>query len=278
MEEGTKDCDWDQIFETPIDPSLANTTTNPLVTEYENPNYGSSRVWCDAIAYRAFPTYTLNTAVSANPLWLVSLNKLPAATDKNFNKTSIAVSPDWVLAAWSVANNGTVDRSREIGKEFARVLPSAFEPFNETAPDPDQLEFVFIHLYSVAQSLSLINYDYSDDQVSLSAAAKAKDKSQPVLTTWATLRLWAYGLSGRTPKLGVAVAILGCVCVLMRLILAVSLRIKHEHGVVELFVAALEHPPTQEFVNLDDEAKMAKVRYILQDGDGRPKFVSRESA
>lgn len=275
MEEGGKDCDWDQIFETPIDPNLANATTNPLVTEHQSPKYGSSRVWCDAIAYSAFPTYTLNTAVSANPLWLVSLNKLPVETDKNFNKTPIAVSPDWVLAAWSVANNGTVDRSREIGKELARVVPSAFEPFNETAPDPDQLEFVFVHLYSLAQSLSMINYNYSDDQVSLSAAAKAKDKSQPVFTTWATLRVWAYGLSGRTPKLGVAVSILGCVCVLLRLILAVSLGIKHEHGVVELFVAALEHQPTQEFDSLYDEAKMAKVRYIMQDGHGRPKFVSK---
>ena len=274
IEEGAKDCDWDQIFETPIDPSLANATINPLVTEHENPNYGSSRVWCDAIAYSAFPTYTLDTAASVNPFWLVSLNKLPVATDKNFNKTPIAVSPDWVLAAWSVANNGTVDRSREIGKELARVVPSVFEPFNETAPDPDQLEFFFIHLYSLAQSLSFINYNYSDDQASLSAAAKAKDKSQPVLTTWATLRVWAYGLSGRTPKLGVAVSILGCVCVLLRLILAVCLRIKHEHGVVELFVAALEHQPTREFDDLHDEAKMAKVRYIMQDGHGRPKFVS----
>ena len=274
MKEGAKDCDWDQIFETPIDPNLANGTTNPLVIEYEIPNYGSSRVWCDAIAYSAFPTYTLDTAASANPLWLVSLDKLPAETDKNFNKTPIAVSPDWVLAAWSVANNGTVDRSREIGKELARVAPSAFEPFNETFLDPDQWEFVFIHFYSLAQSLSLINYEYSDDKASLSAAVKAKDKSQPVFATWATLRVWAYGLSGRTPKLGVAVSILGCGCVLLRLILAVSLRIKHEHGVVELLVAALEHQPTQEFDDLHDEAKMAKVRYIMQGGHGRPKFVS----
>ena len=274
MEDGAKDCDWDQIFETSIDPILANATTNPLVTEYGNPIYGSSRVWCDAIAYSAFPTYTLNTALSANPLRLVSLNKLPSATDKNFNTTPIAISPDWILAAWSVANNGTVDRSREIGKELARVAPPVFEPFNETVQYRKQWEFLFIHLYTLTQSFSLIDYDYSDDQASLSAAAKAKDKSQPVLTTWTTLRVWAYGLSGRTPKLGVAVSILGCVCVLLRLILAVSLRIKHEHGVVELFVAALEHQPTQEFDDLRDEAKMAKMRYVIQDGHGRPKLVS----
>ncbi|KAG7006895.1 hypothetical protein G7Y79_00012g032310 [Physcia stellaris] len=277
MQEDAQDCDWDSIFNVPLDLDLRNTSVNALVTEHESPLNGSSRIWCEAIVYNAFPTYTLDTTAATNPLSLVVLNHLPAETDKSFNKTPIAVSPDWVLAAWSVANNGTVDRSREIGKELARVIPSLIGVAEMDEPTSDQLEFIFLHLYTMSQTLSLINYSSSNDTAAMDAAAKAKDKGRPVLNTWTTLRVWAYGLSGRTAKLGVVVTMMGCVCVLLRLFLSVSLRIRHEHTTVELFVAALEHQPTREFDNLDDEAKMAKVRYIMQDGHGRPKFISERA-
>ena len=277
MQEDVQDCDWDSVFNAPLDLDLRNASVNALVTEHESPLNGSSRIWCEAVVYNAFPTYTLDATAATNPQSLVILNHLPAETDKSFNKTPIAISPDWVLAAWSVANNGTVDRSREIGKELARVIPSVFEMMETDYPDPNQLEFILLHLYSMSQTLSLINYNSTNDTAAVTAAAKAKDKGQPVLNTWATLRVWAYGLSGRTPKMGVAVAIMGCVCVLLRLLLSVSLRIRHEHSTVELFVAALEHQPTREFDNLDDETKMAKVRYIMQDGHGRPKFISERA-
>ena len=275
MKPESKSCDWEAIFNTAVDPALTNTTTNALITEYRMPEQDSSTtIWCEAFVYSSFPTYSLDTAGSANPLLLTKMNKLPSETDKNFNKTTIPYSPDWVLAAWSVTNSSTVDPNRQIGKELARVIPNMLVPYNDTSTDPNQEEFYFIYLYSMAQSLSFVNYYYTEDPVAVTAAAKAKDKSQPVFHTWATLRVWAYGLSGRTPKLGVAVAIAGCICVLLRLILSSALRIRHELSTVELFVAALEHHPTQEFDNVDDEAKMAKVRYIMQDGEKRPRFVS----
>lgn len=277
MQEDARDCDWDSMFDVPLDPDLRNTSVNALVTEHESPLYGSSRIWCEAIVYNAFPTYTLDTTAAINPLSLVILNHLPVETEKGFNETAIAISPDWVLAAWSVANNGTVDRSREIGKELARVIPSLIGMVEGDETDHDQLEFILLYLCSMSQTLSLIDYRFSNGTAAFHAAVKEKDKGQRVLHTWATLRVWAYGLSGRTPILGVAVAIMGCVCVLLRLLLSVSWGIRHEHSTVELFVAALEHQPTREFDDLDDEAKMAKVRYIMQDGHGRPKLVSERA-
>lgn len=266
MQDDARNCDWDDIFTKDLDTDLRNSSINVFVTEYSNPLHTDVPVWCEAVVYSSFPTYSVNTRFSSNPLLLVNMGNLPVETDKNFNKTPIAVDPDWVLAAWSVAENGTVDRSRAAGKEMARLLTAFYDgfTFDDFYTNYDVMGMTFLYLYSMAQSLSLIDYSYSDDHVALEAAAKAKNKSQPVFKTWATMRVWAYGISGRTPKLGVAVAIMGCVCVLLRLVLSISLRIRHEHSTVELFVAALEHHPNQEFDGLDNESKMAKVRYVLQ--------------
>lgn len=281
MYENAADCDWDQLFEAELDTDLKNSTTNTLISEHANPLHKKSRFWCETIVYTAFPTYTVNTAESVNPLMLVNMNHLPMETDENFNRTPIVVHPDWVLAAWSVANNGTVNHSREVGKELARLVASSYgsfyeeTPSNENTVNYDAVELVFLYLYSTAQSLSLIDYSYTNDTSSLAAAAQARLEGQPVFSKWATLRVWAYGLNGRTTKLGVVIAIIGCVCVLLRLVLAVSLGIKHEHSTLELYVAALEHHPTGGFDELNDDATMAKVRYIMQDGEKRPNFVSK---
>ncbi|KAL8823637.1 MAG: hypothetical protein Q9191_005678 [Dirinaria sp. TL-2023a] len=280
LDDDSAPCDWDQIFDTALDPELRNTSVNPLVTEYFSPLYAVGqfvdiRLYCDAIVYSSFPTYSVDTSATANPLHLANMNGLPTEDDKHFNATPLAVNPDWVLAAWSVANNGTVDSSRLIGREMARVVGSNYDLTTSFGDDPipeDTEEFAFLHIYSITQSLSLIDYDYTNDTTPFTS--KSLNQAQPVFKKWATLRVWAYGLSDRTPKLGVVVSILGCLCVLARLGLALALRIRHEHSTVELFVAALEHHPTHEFDNLDDEAKMAKVRYILDDASGKPRFIS----
>lgn len=278
LEDDSGPCDWDQIFDTALDPQLRNTSVNPLVTEYFSPLYAvdgfvDTRIYCDAIVYNSFPTYSVDTSQTANPLQLATMNGLPSEDDKRFNTTPIAVNPDWVLAAWSVENNGTVDSTRLVGREMASVVgPNYYLDWAEDLLPEEFEEFAFLHIYSMTQSLSLIDYDYTNDTTSFSS--KPLNQAHPVFKKWATLRVWAYGLSDRTPKLGVVVCILGCLCVFFRLGLALALRIRHEHSTVELFVAALEHHPTHEFDHLDDEAKMAKVRYILEDSSGKPRFVS----
>lgn len=278
----TDACDWDAVFNAAVGPDLQNSTTNNLVTEYMIPTAGNSRLYCDGVTYNSFPTYSLDTSPSVNQERLTVMNNLPSTTDKNFNHTSLAVHPDWVLAAWSVANNGAVAKTRLIGQQLARVIGSMLSTDWDQIDDEDtnlfleaeMYEFVFLHLYTMTQSLSLINFDYTNDTSAAPNDPQGLNQAQPLLHKWSTLRVWAYGITGRTAKLGVIVSILGCVCVLTRLFLAIALRIRHEHSTVELFVAALEHQPTNEFDNLDDESKMARVRYIMEDGQGKPKFVS----
>ena len=267
-------CNWENIFATPVEPQLRNTSINPLLLEYYSPFYGGNdtRLYCDLFVYNSFPTYSADTSASANPLHLANMNGLPSEGDKYFNTTAIAVNPDWVLAAWSVENNGTVDSSRIIGREMARAMTSWYLPLDVNAITLDQTEFFFLHVYTMTQSLSMVDYDYTNNTSPLSS--KALEKAQPLFNRWSTMRVWAYGLNDRTPKLGVAVVGLGCLCVLFRLAFALMLRVRHEHSTVELFVAALEHQPTREFERLDDEAKMAKVRFILDDGQGKPRFIS----
>lgn len=267
------DCDWDEIFEAKVEPQLANSTVNPLVIEYLSPKaVGNKRLYCESITYNAFPTYSVDTSSSANPLHLANMNDLPSETKKSFNKTTLAVNPDWVLAAWSTANNGTIDDSRLIGKELARVIADIYS----SPPSPEIFYqndgFVLFYLYTLTQTLSIINYDYSNDTSPLSS--NAAEEAQPVFKRWATLRVWAYGLRDRTSKLGLVVAVLGCICVILRAVLALALRIRHEYSTVELLAAALEHQPTHEFDHLSDESQMAKVRYILEDGQGKPRLVS----
>ena len=281
LAEDSETCDWDAVFSTEVDPDLRNSTVNLLVTEYYSPysSRNTSRLYCDAVVYSSFPTYSVDTSPSINPQRLTDMNNLPAETGKNFNHTALPVHPDWVLAAWSVANNGTVDSSRLIGRQMANTLGSLFEDGLEDEDNDDDdsaidYEFIFLHLYTMTQSLSLINFEYTNSTSPAPGDSQGLKVAQPLLHKWSTLRVWAYGLSGRTAKLGVVVSLLGCACVLMRLFLALALRIRHEHSTVELFVAALEHQPTNEFDNLDDESKMAKVRYIMEDGHGKPRFVS----
>jgi len=269
-------CNWEAIFATEVDPTLRNSSVNLLVTEYTSPLRPTleSQIICEAVIYSSFPTYSVDTSPSVNPQRLTSMHGLPSETDKDFNTTSLPVSPDWLLAAWSVSDNGVVSRERLVGKWMARTLPSMFYNYDYYNPNTDQYYFTFLHTYIMTQSLSMVNYKYTNDTASAPGDSKGLESAQPLLSKWATLRVWAYGLTGRTAKLGVVVTTLGCICVLLRLILAIALRIRHEHSTVELFVAALEHHPTNEFEHLEDERKMAKVRYIMEDGQGKPRFVS----
>lgn len=274
-----KPCDWDAIFNTQVDPILQNSTINVLVNEYSSQTVteDGTRFYCDANFYSSFPKYSVDTSSAVNPQRITYLNGLPQSTDKNFNSTALVVHPDWLLAAWSIANNGTVDPStRTIGKTMANLL---YESYQGVTPDQtevtfEQLEFALLHIYMMTQSLSLINFEYTNDTSSAPGDSKGLKVAEPLLHKWSTIRVWAYGITGRTAKLGVVVVILGCVCVLLRLILALALRIRHEHSTVELFVAALEHHPTNEFENISEEKKLAKIKYVMDDGQGRPKFMS----
>ena len=277
LQKESESCAWDSVFDTPMPEELRNGTLNVQIQVYYTPE-SKRRFWCDSVAYLSMPTYSVDTLLSVNPMYLVQLHDLPTAS----SFTPLAVHSDWWLAAWSVAYNGTVNRNRTISWNFGLKLRSFFdEDFDFGYMSPNQYEALYDHIYSIAQSISLISYQVDN---STEAIKMASTPNNPILHRFATLRVWAYGLSDRTSRLGVAVVLMGCLCVLARVALAAGLKIRHEHSTVELFVAALEHNHQGEFDDIEDEALLARVRYFVDDNDDdehgghrkRPTFVSEK--
>lgn len=263
-------CDWDHIFSIEMPEGLQNLTKNSVIVEYAlpHPDTPNDRVWCDSRIYVGFPTYTFDTSLVSNPLNLVQLNHLPAVGPDDLAEV---FNPIWTLAAWSVGYDGMVPGNRSVTQELLQVLPDIFD-----LPDgPDlllaQRKFYLIHQYALGQALSMVTYLYgnaSDPEFQATATG-------PTFHRYATLRVWAYGFSDNTSKLGVAVAFLGVACVLFRLVLAIIYKFRHEHSTVQMFAAALNHKSQGEFDGLDDEQQLARVRYqLVEDDMGNPMFVT----
>lgn len=264
-------CDWDRVFSTPMPEMLRNSTKNSIVMEYAlpHPSTPNNRVWCDSQIHLGFPTYTLDMSVVSNPLHIVQLNHLPvldpAAVPEVFN-------PDWYLAAWSVGHDETVPGNRSIARELLQALPGVFSDTEDEAFDLAQKKFFLLHTYTLGQALSMVTYMFAN--VAAVDRNRAGPPTGPVLHRYATVRVWAYGFSDNTSILGVAVAFLGGVCVLFRLVLAIIYKFGHEHSTVQMFVAALNHKSQGEFEGLADEGQVARVRYQLMEDDlGNPMFV-----
>lgn len=260
-------CDWEAIFNTELPPDFRNTTTNLSITQYRDLRRSDDMVmWCESVAYLGFPTYTYDTS-SSNLRRVVQLNNL---TDLGHLGAPQVANPFWMLAAWSTEVEGTVDGHRPMAQRFNQMLPSLMGPWDYSNWTYDQLEFSYLHAYTLAQSLSMVNY-YYDNATAPSGTAKV-DAAHPLLSRYATVRVWAYGINSRTSRLGVVVVFAGSACVLVRLILGFVMR-AHNQSSVEMFVAALEHVPRGEFRGLTTERERAKVRYQLDESVmGRPVF------
>lgn len=266
----TAACDWDRIFDTTLPSALRNSSINTGITAYQTAAalHASASVWCDQVSYLGFPTYQFDTSSSsaANLIRLVQLNNL---TDPEANVAPLVVNPYWLLAAWSIESNGTVSAQRPMARELSRIVPTLYTtPWDYNNLTANQMEFVFLHIYTMSQSLSMVHY-WADNVT----ASTSQDNRHPFLNHYATLRVWAFGFSSRTSKLGIAVVLAGSACVLVRLALGFWIR-GHEHSPVELFVAALEHQHQYEFHGLKGENEWAKVRYQMDNGPhGKPAFM-----
>lgn len=264
-------CDWEKIFNKEMPFDMKNSSTNTALTVYQS-NSAPTRnsvIWCDQATYLGFPTYKFDTSVSsaANTLQIIQLNNI---TTPKPNEVPLVVNPSWHLAAWSVADGGRVDGTRPMARELTKLIPNLFARWDYKNLTNDQTLFAYLQMYSHGQSMSLINYYW--DPVTNPDKTIPQGAQGPVLTRWITIHVWAFGLSGRTSRLGVAVVCAGSFCVLLRLSLGFFMRAKN-HGPVELFVAALEHQHQQEFVGLRDKKDWAKVRYSMVEGPSRkPSF------
>lgn len=264
-------CDWDKVFNKELPADMKNSSVNTALTVYQS-NSGPTKnsvIWCDQAAYLGFPTYKFDTSVSsaASTLRLIQLNNI---TTPKPNEVPLVVNPNWHLAAWSVADGGRVDGTRPMARELTKLIPNLFTKWDYNNLTSDQTLFAFLQMYAHGQSISLINYYWYF--VHNSNETIPRDPTGPVLSRWITIHVWAFGLSGRTSRLGVAVVCAGAFCVLLRLSLGFFMQAKN-HGPVELFVAALEHQHQQEFFGLRDKKDWAKVRYSIDEGPSRkPSF------
>lgn len=272
MDKNSKPCDWNKIFDTNLPDDLRNSSINVGVTVFSS-NDGpteDSVVWCDQTAYLGFPTYQYDTSVTSvsNMLNLIQLNNI---TNPNLKDVPLVVNPYWLLAAWSIEDEGKVDGNRPMAKELLRIIPKLYTPWDYNNLTKDQKLFLILQTYSLGQSMSMVNYFWGN--ATHPDGTVPNDADHPLLSRWTTLRVWAYGISGRTAKLGVAVVSAGAFCVLLRFVLGFLMR-AHNHPPVELFVAALEHQHQHEFRGLKHPREWAKVRYTMDVGSGgKPSFL-----
>ena len=251
-------CDWEKIFNVELPEEFRNSTSNMQIVEYnlQDRTHLNARAWCDWYTYIGYSTYWYDVAVETNPLGIIQMRNL---SDIGESDRPEVMHPDWLLATWSVQDGGTVNGNRPMAKALVKALPTF------------GLEFTFLHNYALGQASSLVDWGFGE----VGNATEMASSTGPTFHRYTIIHIWAYGVSDRTSQLGIAVVLLGAVCVLVRLVLALTFRFRHEHSAVELFVAALEHNSQGEFEGLDDELELAKVRFeMVEDEEGKPRFVS----
>ena len=119
-----------------------------------------------------------------------------------------------------------------------------------------------IIFFSYLQGLSMVPFS------KLNFTSDTDNEKHPPIWYWARVHVWCYGLDSRTSKLGIAVTILGAVCVISSTVLGMRYR-RSKRSLTDLIVAALEHKYEGELVREAGEEKLtAKTRYkLIDDGD-----------
>lgn len=219
----------------------------------------------DFNALGAFTDYTWDPSPLTNPLRAVQQANLPVTG------YPLPVHPDWTLAAWSVDNNGSLPANRTATIQLLQLMDDFWDTdlyYSQYPMDyyyDSSLNGQALDTYSIIpilQTLSLM--DYSTSATLPSNVSKSLPASNPTMTQSARLNVWTYGMYSRTAYFGVAVAIMGCIVVLVQVILGLVDR-REFLSPTRLLVAALEHAPQAEFVeHRDDELRMAKVRFRVR--------------
>ncbi|KAI9763244.1 MAG: hypothetical protein M1840_000819 [Geoglossum simile] len=250
-------CDWDKIFSSNLSRHPQLPTQGVMTLEFstpDTPNNSSSdpnpnrRAFCGLAAQSKFSLYAMDMSPNTNYLNIVQ------QTDLNgFSNHTVTVHPDWILAGWSVRENGTVEGTRGAAEEMISSLKAALT--NSSLPNLNH--FTRTNLWVALQSMSMVNY--------ASSPSSAPDATHPALRSYATIHVWAYGLESRTSLMGVTVVILGCLCVLLRTTVGLATRTKRRSG-VELLLAALEHQDAgSTFAGVKDSHRH-KLRFVIDPG------------
>lgn len=180
----------------------ANRTANITTTQISMTDGSSHLVTftTDFVAFQAFATYQLDPSPLTNPLRLVTTRDLSSST------RPMLVHPDWILAAWTVDQDGELPSMTVATLEVVDFVLSIYDLNNTEQLTPGLLtSAVLVSIIPIAQALSLIDFTTNPIPPGTNPAQLA-DPEHPLLYRNACIYVWAYGLSSRTSKMGATVA------------------------------------------------------------------------
>jgi hypothetical protein len=276
-------CDWDTFFSVPnLPPASKNFSSDILTVELGTMDLPSDQyLLFEFIGRSKFATYTLDSSRVTNPLHLVQVDDVR----EPIGSGNVIIHPDWLLAAWSVDQNGSVSHDRpaasgllqgiEIGLNAAIKFAADNHIDRQDIDNPNSF-FEMARLLSPVmasflQAMTMVTYQHSP----VPSSASDNDPAHPILWRQDTIRVWAYGSNGRSSILAFVVVFLGILCVLVRTLLMCATR-SRQRSPTHLVVAALDYQPQGELaaVDIEDEKATSKVRYEMGD-DERGRFHFR---
>ncbi|EXJ76516.1 uncharacterized protein A1O5_01024 [Cladophialophora psammophila CBS 110553] len=270
--EGTQPCDWDLLFSGKSPGATINLASQQQYIEYvlSQPGVTNATLVCYSNTYLATVWYNIDISPETNSLGLVSL--ISPAGDLVEKQQPIAFHPDWVLAAWAVPRFGTVDGNSAAASNLVNALQTAAstQPPQTFGEDPGLVAISNLHAGSLLHALTLVDFT----TLNATDAPAGDDALHPRLAMSRRLRVWAYGHSSHTFRVGMVVVIFGSLCVFLRVGLGFYIVSKHR-STTKFLSAALRYRPTDdEFDSLRKKSDMAhfSLRMVQKDA-GAVDFV-----
>lgn len=265
--ENSQSCDWDTMFAHDSSSAEINLVGSQQYVEYvlAQSNSLDATVICYGNTYSTTAPYNIDISPTSNSLGLVSL-VLPSS-EQLLNQPSIALHPDWILAGWSVPRFGTRDADSAATKNLVTALQrvaSTGPPETLLDDDPSIVTFSNLHMGSMTHALTLVDF------TTLPAASGLMgdtDTSNVPLTVSRRLRVWAYGHSSHTFKVGMVVVTFGAVCVFARVVLGFYIVSKHRSTHNFLSAALRYSPQTDDIEMISTKATMSHVSVRVVEND-----------
>ncbi|KAI4209386.1 MAG: hypothetical protein LQ351_007676 [Letrouitia transgressa] len=255
------DCEWEDLVRMKTSNlDLDSISKNLLVIELSTPD--EQKAIFEFVTSSTFATYTLDTSLSSNPLYLVHTEGINTESS-----SSLVVHPDWLLAAWSIDKKSEIPFSRSVSSAVVRGLRDAG---NNTSNALMEMKLFVIQSYF--QALSMVNYDFYDE--SEIRQGNASNISTRSLSRYRQNYVWKFGLHSRTAKLGIVVVSVGVVVVLLQVTLSLIWP-PHQRSFTELLAAAMSYQHRGELseTNEGEEKHAGKIPYRMGPrDDGSFKF------
>lgn len=197
----------------------------------------------------------------AVPSVIMSFGITPVASTFTSSTFDMGVKREETPPTSAATTFGNVALSPDSDEESSGLdtYPGLSATYNNLEYTNDLSKFAF---YSYLQALSMVPYSKMD------LTSDTDVEKHPPIWYWARVHVWGYGTDSRTSKLGIAVTMLGAVCVIISTVMAMKWR-RRKRSLTDLIVAALEYRQDGESVRVAGEEQLtARTRYrLIDDGD-----------